>query len=226
MQGGFGIAQQFVTGQAIVRVQADADAGAQIGFAAIAHLQRALQQLQQGAGDTRRFLGPLQVFQDDEEFVAVQPRQRVLVAQALLQAPRHGDQQFVTNLVAKPLVDGLEMVEIEEQHRHPFAVPVRVFDGMVEAFVGKQAVRQVGQGVEVHQMGQALLAVTVLAEIGEGQYVLGLKRVAAAHPADREPEREARTILATAVQLALPMPAFLDLAPQGAIARTFNAVAR
>ena len=54
--------------------------------------------------------------QQNGEFVAAEPRQRISRAQARLEPPRHRGQQLVADQVAEAVVDELETIEVEIQH--------------------------------------------------------------------------------------------------------------
>ena len=77
-------------------------------------------------GHAQRVADMLDVIEQDGEFVSAQPRDRMVrpesrdhVArpQAALQPPRDRDQQPISNNVPEAVVDQLEAIQIEEQHR-------------------------------------------------------------------------------------------------------------
>lgn len=61
--------------------------------------------------------------QQDAELVAAQPRDRVLRAHHLRQSVGRGDQELVAGLVPHRVVDGVEVVEVQEEHRQGDVVP-------------------------------------------------------------------------------------------------------
>ena len=65
---------------------------------------------------------------------------RVAVAQDLLQTLGHLLEQFVAHGVAEGVVDVLEAVEIEKQHRQLAPLPFRLGDGMLQAVLEQQPV--------------------------------------------------------------------------------------
>ena len=69
------------------------------------------------AGDMSRILGLSQVAQYDDELVAAETAKQIIVAQVLVQAGRGSLQQRITRGVAEAVVDGLEAVQVDEQHR-------------------------------------------------------------------------------------------------------------
>ena len=72
------------------------------------------------------WLSSLEPVQQNGELVAAQPRQRVSRPQARLEPARHRDQQLVADQVAEAVVDDLEAIEIEIEHREPVADAARL----------------------------------------------------------------------------------------------------
>ncbi|KAG0754153.1 hypothetical protein G6F22_021137 [Rhizopus arrhizus] len=74
-------------------------------------------------GFEQAFRHPAYVFllsdtgQHDGEFIAAQPGQRVLLAQAFGQALGQQAQQFVAVRVAQRVVHALEVIQVQAQHR-------------------------------------------------------------------------------------------------------------
>ena len=62
-----------------------------------------------------------ELVQENRELVAAQPGERVSLPQARLEAARHRGEQLVADQVAETVVDDLEAVEVEIQHREPAA---------------------------------------------------------------------------------------------------------
>jgi hypothetical protein len=98
--------------------------------------------LQQAPGD-RLGAGGVVPEQDDGELVAAQARHEVVGPQRPRQPPGGLHQQRVTGGVPQAVVDQLEAVEVEEQHRRP-AVPTAPAAGAGEQL---DAVEQPGQRV-------------------------------------------------------------------------------
>ncbi len=64
--------------------------------------------------------------QQDYEFVAAEATDRIFFPQACGQALRNLDQQVVADRVPQCVVDRLEPIEIDEQHRAVTAMPFRL----------------------------------------------------------------------------------------------------
>ena len=102
-------------------------------------------------------LAVAQILQQHHELVAAQARHDVAGAQALLQALGHFAQQRVAGLVAEAVVDELEAVEVDEQHRKLALVATRQREHVVEQLAEHHAVGQPGQAVVRGQVLNALL---------------------------------------------------------------------
>src|SRR5205814_3729793 len=100
-----------------------------------------------------------QAVQEDRELVAAEPRQDVPLPQARLEAARRRDQQLVADHVAEAVVDDLEAVEIEIQHREAAADPrtARFVEMPAEALDEDGAIAQAGQGIDEADAAQPLL---------------------------------------------------------------------
>jgi len=81
------------------------------------------------------------------EFVTADPRQQVRVADGLLQTPRHPLDDLVPQLVAERVVDRLEVVDVQQHHRHRAAVVLGDVQGFLKGLGQRGAVRQAGQHV-------------------------------------------------------------------------------
>ena len=86
---------------------------------------------------------------DDEELVARDPPDDVVAAHAVADSLGGEDEQLVADGVTHRVVDELELVEIEEHHRHRLAGPARVAEHRVDVLDDQHAVRQPGEIVVV-----------------------------------------------------------------------------
>ena len=87
-------------------------------------------------------LGVRDALDQHGELVAAQARGGVRPAQALVEARGGQAQQLVADLVAERVVDGLEVVEVDEQHRDALAAAARVGQRVADAVLEERAVRQ------------------------------------------------------------------------------------
>ena len=121
------------------------------------------------AGDGVGLAVVVQAVQEDREFVAAEPRQGVAQPQAGLETPRHRDQQLVADHVAETVVDDLEPVEIEIEHREAVAraaAPALV-EPPSEPLDEHGAVEETGQRIEEPDAAEPLLRDRLLGRVGE-----------------------------------------------------------
>ena len=112
------------------------------------------------------------VLDEHGELVAAEPRGGVGAAQRVAQPLGDADEQLVAGGVAEGVVDRLEVVEVDEQHRHGLAGAAAAQQRVVDAVAEQRAVGEVGERVVeglvrelLLQLGEArdrLLEVTVL----------------------------------------------------------------
>ncbi len=204
VHGGVGVHQQGLGVGAVHRAQGDADAGGDHHIVP-AQVHGPAQHLVHAPGHHGSILGIVDFAQQDGELVAAQPRQLraggielrpgdgVRAAHAAGQAPGGLHQHQVAGAVAEGVVDALEVVQVQEQHRQHAAVAARQVQGLVDPLLEQQPVRQAGEAVVVGH------AVDLLLRAGELGDVLG----GATHPA-------------AAVALAAELAALLQV-DQGAV---------
>ena len=138
-----GVPDQLVGGQAVRGPHGDADAGADHHLLPIDGVGRAdrLDDAQRQSGGIGR-LGDRHL--QHRELVATHARDGVRFAHQLLQAPRHHLQELVAGGMAERVVHRLEVVEVEQVHRHDLAA-LDAGQRVLEPLVEQHAVGQVGQ---------------------------------------------------------------------------------
>ena len=100
-----------------------------------------------------RVVAPVgQVFQQDHKFVAAQTRHGVFLAHAGFQAQGHLLQQQVTHVVPQGVVQGFEMVQVQEQQRTEVCAAGTGGEGVLQAVHQQTPVGQAAQGVEKCQL--------------------------------------------------------------------------
>jgi hypothetical protein len=90
------------------------------------------------------------------ELIAAQPRHRIRRAQRIAQARGHFLQHHVTGVVSERVVDFLETVQIDQQHREALVVTMRAQDRLLQAIEKQRAVGKIGERVVVREVGNAL----------------------------------------------------------------------
>ena len=116
-------------------------------------------------GHQRRLEGGRLILADDDELVAAEAGDGVAGAHDPAQPVGHRHQQLVAGGVTPAVVDQLETVEVDEQHRHLAARPAGAGQGLVEPLGQQHAVGQPGQGVVDGLVGQLELGQLALAHV-------------------------------------------------------------
>ena len=117
----------------IVGIEADADARADEYLRPAVELQRLADELYQVARQLARLLGSLQRLHHHHEFVAPEARQGVVLPHPAAETPRQRHQQRIAGRMAEAVIDVLEAVYIEEQHRQTVLVAIGNGDRMLQA---------------------------------------------------------------------------------------------
>ncbi len=116
VHGVVGIAQQIF--RFVVARMPHGDSGADGGVGLrVVELERDLELLMKAFGDARRVADRLDVLRDDDEFVAAEATDRVAGPADGSDPIGNRHEQLVADEVTETVVDGLEPVDIEEEHR-------------------------------------------------------------------------------------------------------------
>ena len=124
----------------------DAEAGVDEDGLVAEHDRRG-EAVEQPLGDLDRPALPGQALAQDGELVAAQPRERVAGREQRGEPRGELGQQLVAALVAEPVVDELEAVDVEPEHRGGAAVARGERERVVDAVDEQRAVRQPGQRI-------------------------------------------------------------------------------
>ena len=149
VHGDVGAAQQLLPGLPIVREQGHADGHADRHRLAVdrkrfGHLLD--DPLRRGTVGVRR-IGRQR--QHDGELVAAQPCDEIVRAHGRRQAFGHRGQQLVARGVAQSVVDRLEPLEVQAQHRDPAVGACRLLQHLAQSLVEQHPVAEAGQRVIV-----------------------------------------------------------------------------
>ena len=101
---------------------------------------------------------------DDGEFVTAQPRDEIVPVDAATQGHGDGFQQFIADQMSKRIVDALEFIDVDIDHREPLAFrnPRELpFQSLVE----QRPVRQIGQRVVMRKMRDPLFDAPALGDV-------------------------------------------------------------
>src|SRR5712664_928067 len=114
----------------------------------VRELERRPQLLVEAVGDLPRVRGVGHVLEQDGELVAAEPRHRIAGAQRGLEPAAHLDEELVSEHVAEAVVDHLEAVDVQHQHREAGLVPPLLQrEAVLEAVEEERAVGQAGEGI-------------------------------------------------------------------------------
>ena len=136
---------------------------ARIDQVVVVELEWAAERVEDALGGLDRDLRIVDVLEQDRELVAAEARGGVGGADARRHALGHLEQDPVAGRVAEAVVDGLEVVEVDEQHGHPDAVAQRPRDRVADALVEQRPVGQVGDRIVEGLVGELLLERLALA---------------------------------------------------------------
>ena len=148
--------EQLAHGRAVAREQADADAHRGHQRAAVDHHRRG-EHFVDARGRDADFIGRIDLVQHDDEFVAAHAHDDI--GRAHRRSHALGDllQQLVAHFVAARVVDVLEAVEIEEQHREHLPGLLAARDGFGQVRLQEQPVRHARQVIVIGEFVEALL---------------------------------------------------------------------
>ncbi|MNZ70585.1 hypothetical protein D3C78_889290 [compost metagenome] len=153
--GLLGFLQQLLGAVAVFREQGDADGGAQADFLVVEG-EGGFQVVENALGQFRRFVRLLDIGLDQGELIAAQARQGAEPSTVGAQTIGQGQQQLIAGLVTELLVDTLEVVKADAQHRDPALQAAGIDQDLVQLLLQLLAVGQAGQEVV---LGHALQAV-------------------------------------------------------------------
>ena len=173
-----GVPQQLAHVDAIVRIQRHADTHGRHQRAAVHDHGRA-ERLVDALGGLVDLPGVLHALQYDHELIPTHAHHDILGAHGRANALRDGLQELVAGLVSARIVDVLEAIEIQEQHREHAAGLFCLFE--VARQVGRQIqpIGEPGELIVVREVIQLLMALE--------QLCLGL--AAQCDVVDRHPEQ-------------------------------------
>ncbi len=102
------------------------------------------------------------------ELVAAEPGRHIGFLEASAQALGDAFEQFIADRMAERVVDALELVDVDIEHRQLLARPYRL-ERLFQPFAEQDPVRQVGQSVVVRQMRDLLLCAPSRSDVLDGR---------------------------------------------------------
>ena len=157
------VPQQLVEIQPIAGGERDADAG--IGRDQMTRtLERLPDRRINSINELSGFRLSLDSGLNDGELVTAEPRRHVGRLQACAQPFGDALEKLIADRMAEGVVDALELVDVDIEHRELFAGPERL-QRLFQPFAKQHPVRQVGQRVVMRQMGDFLVGARALGDV-------------------------------------------------------------
>ena len=149
------ILQQLVEVHPVTRGQRDADAG--IGGDQMPHTVKRLPDRRMDfINELSGFRAVLDRGLNDGELVAAEPGRHIGFLEATAQALGDALEQLIADRMAERVVDALELVDVDIEHRQLLAGPYRL-ERLFQPLAEQDPVRQVGQPVVMRQMCDLLV---------------------------------------------------------------------
>jgi hypothetical protein len=117
-------------------------AGSETEIEQVGLVQRALDLDRHAFGLHRRQQAGVEFLQDDDELVAAQTRHGIAFADAGFHARRDLDQELVADIMTQGVVEGLEVVEVEQHQRRRGAMPRAGGQRLAQAIEHQAAIGQ------------------------------------------------------------------------------------
>ena len=168
IHGDIGSAQHVSGSRQFRRAEGDADAGAD-EQRPIAQVEGRLELGQHSFRDADR-LFVVDVLQEQRELVAAEARGGVARPDGPRQATGDLADEVVSLSMAERVVHRLEVIEVEEEHRHALRVPATSAEGVLEPIDEQLPVRKARQRVVKRLAGQLLFELLPLADVVHGQH--------------------------------------------------------
>ncbi len=118
--------------------------------------------------------GAVDVLEQNRELVAAEVGDRVAVPDDGPQAAGDLLEELIADGMPVRVVDLVESVEVQRQHREAVAVPRRRPDGLAEPLLQSHAVGQLGQRVVAGELMKGLVGALPLRDVVEHHHVAGL----------------------------------------------------
>jgi hypothetical protein len=121
----------------------------------------------QPVGDVDGVLLALDVLQKDHELVTAEARRGVLRTKGGAEPRRHPDENRVSHLVPPVVVDDLEVVEVEEQHRDQALLSLGPGQSVAQVVHEQRPVREIRERVVKRLAGKLLLGPLPLGDVAD-----------------------------------------------------------
>jgi len=156
VQGDVRLAQRLFGDRCVMRHQGDSNSGSDAVLVR-PECDRILEALHDPDRNAGRTLGSGTMSRDHGKLVSAQPGEQVVIPHRCGKPLGHDDKDIVPGCVTVNVVDGLEPVQIEHQHRMNALRAGRRSGSFSQGFLELPAVRKAGQGVGMCQLVRSLL---------------------------------------------------------------------
>ena len=154
------------------------------------------------------------VVQQNHELVTAHAGHGVGFSDQSLQLARDQLQHFIADVVPQGVVDALEPVQVQKQHRQLARLAFAQGNQLVEALHQQMPVWQVGQAIVQGQMARMFVLLPALGDVTEHRHVAQGLVVNAANQGDALPRHENIPVFVAIPYLALPAPVRGSVGPQ------------
>ena len=196
VQSEIGVAHQLLAALAVTGRQRNPDGSADHHLVAV-EIIRCAQDVDQARGEAARLIRRDVGGKDDCELVPSEPGCEIIAADLTAQPLGHELQQPITDRMAKRIIDVLEQVEINAEHRDALVAALTAFQRLLQALLVELAVGQIGQAVMMGHIGDAGFGLATLGDVDDSDKV-------AVTAAERDAPAEGKHLDFAAVGLQVP----------------------
>jgi hypothetical protein len=191
VEGEVGALEQAIRVGAVARRHRDADAGADGEQLPLDHVGAA-DQVDDAARQDPGLLEVRYAALDHDELVSADARDGIAGTERGAEALGDLGQKGIADRVTQRVVDGLEPVEVHQEHRAGAVGGLHLDEGILQAVAQVQAVRQAGQGVEARPLAGRALGGAAQGDVLEGDGPAPAGPAGAAEGLDADLERQPR----------------------------------
>ena len=133
-------------------------------------LERLVERPQHALGEFCRLAERLDIFDEQREFIAAEPRDGIRFAQACFDALGDLRQQLVAGRMPERVVDALEVIEVHKQHAEATARARPAQQRVLEAVGKPRAIGELGQRVVQRLVAQLFFERLALGDVADVQH--------------------------------------------------------
>ena len=130
--------------------------------------ERLHEQVEEALGRDHRAVHAVRLLEQDGEFVATETSRGIGGACGVTEPLGNRHQQLVTGGMTQAVVDGLEVVDVDEQHGDRVPAPRGTVESVADTIGEERSVRQTGEGVVECLMDELILQLASLGDVVRG----------------------------------------------------------